>query len=1190
MPSWLPLVGKCAGAGLLAAVAALGLLYVRLMLGPMALNFLARPIEAAIAEELAGSQVRVEGVALGLNDRGLLQFELRNVRVTDENGETIVAAPSVAVSISRRALLGGRVAVESLDLMSARLVLFYADDGSLALKFSSGATAAGEPDVSPPRTGGPAVSTPGTSAAEPSSTTEVGGTLRRIDIVKVLSEASARARRQENASAYLREVGLRSATVVIDNGRRTTVWQVPELDIDLDHRRTRSSIAGRARIESQDGSWELAFRSNESVRNKAFKVAVSLQGLVPRALAMTFPQLLALEGLDLPVSIEAQLDLSNSGEIIAGTMSIDAAGGNLALPGPKAAPMRIGGGHIELTYDGATTSFQIAPSELTWNEGRVQLAGAIVHTAEGSDGPRWRFDIKATEGWVTADARSPMRLPVDQLSATGFLAPQHGRIVLDEFVVRAGGAEVTARGEVSDIGGAIQARLDGKIGAMSVGLFKTLWPSWLAPQARAWASERLLRGEVHGGTFKIVRGSAQSRGDWTPVTDPDRMTLALEGSNLELAVMDGWPALQIPRALLSVEGASVEISVPEAIQSAADGRKLSLKGTFAVDLGQALPREGRLAVKGQAPLSLVIDMVAHEAPSVLQNLGFPLAGSEGTVDGNVVINVPLKPQPELHEATVEGRLRVVDAKIPQALGGKQDVQGINLTVDIAPAAFEAKGKFLLGNVPAMLVWQHVYGAAPEKQPPLRISGVLYDAERTELGLDLNDLVHGETSVEITVMQDAKGEPQVHLRADLANAELTIEALGWRKPVGKRAVFDLDFAKGTAYPVEMRNVRLDGENVAVAGWMGAGDDFHIKEYRFPQFSLDVVSNFEARGKLRSDNVWDVTAKGPTFDGRDLFKSFFFVAPEKLEKDKPGLDLRAEFDTVLGFFETSIRGVRVTYQKRGPKPNQLDARGTFAGGKQLEAVVRPDPGRPRILTARSNDAGQVFKLVGFLPHAVGGDMNLEVNLDGKGPVERTGTLSASHFYLLGDVISVDGPAGQGPGARKRNVVREKIEFDTLRAPFSVGSGQFVLQDARIDGPLISATMSGRVDFRTRKVHVVGTFTPLAALNKMLSPVPLLGDIVTGPNREGVFAWNYALQGGIENPQIVVNPMSGVAPGFTREFFPVLPEEPATLPRKGARGGDSGARASSSPVSRPGGSDTVTASPSDVGDGWISDALKK
>jgi hypothetical protein len=671
------------------------------------------------------------------------------------------------------------------------------------------------------------------------------------------------------------------------------------------------------------------------------------------------------------------------------------------------------------------------------------------------------------------------------------------------------------------------------------------------------------------------------------VADEDRLSFVLEGSNLELNVLDAWPALQAPRALLRIEGAEVELSVPEATLTAADGRKFALRGTFSVDLSQPTPRHGQLALKGQGPLSLAIDMIQREAPHALQNSGVALTGSEGLVDGNVTVTIPLAPGVRMGDVTLDGRVRISDAKVPQAVG-KHDVQGINLAVELASGAFEAKGKFLVGNVPATLSWQHVYGASPEKQPPLRIAATLYEAERAELGLDINDLVRGEVGVEVGVAQDTKGEPHVHLRADLANAELVLEGLGWRKPVGRRAVFEFDVAKGTGYPVELRNVRLDGENIAIAGWMGLGQDLHVREYRFPQFSLDVVSNFSAHGKLRPDFVWEVTAKGPTYDGRDLFKSFFFVPTERPDRERPGLDLRAEFETVIGFFETSARGVRLTMQKRANKLVQLDMRASLAGGKQIEATVRPEPGRPRTMVARSNDAGQVFKLVGFLQHALGGDMTLEVNIDGKGLAERTGTLSATRFALLGDAVSLETAPAAGRGPSRRNVVREKIEFESLRAPFSVGAGQFVLNNASIDGPLMSATMNGRIDFRTRKVHLTGTFTPLAAVNKMFSDVPIFGDLITGPKREGVFAWNFGVQGGLENPQVIVNPLSGVAPGAFREVFPILPDEPSAQPRKSGGRGESGARASSSPAVRPGG-DSGFPTPPDLGDGWVSESPK-
>jgi len=279
---WLPLAGKCVGALAFIAIAALGLLYIRLVFGPLTLSLLAGPIESAIADELAGPRVKIESVALSLNDRGLIQFELQNVRVSDEGGEVLVAAPSVAVSLSKTALLRGHIAVESLDLTSARLVLFYADDGSLSLKFSSGTTAM-VPGMTKPSSGVAHGLPPGSPPSAGAALDVDAPLLGRIDIVKVLAEASARARRRDTAGAYLREVGLRSATVVIDNGRSKTIWHVPELDVDLNHRRTRSSIAGRAKIETPDGAWELTFRSYEHASEKALKLALAVDGLVPRS-------------------------------------------------------------------------------------------------------------------------------------------------------------------------------------------------------------------------------------------------------------------------------------------------------------------------------------------------------------------------------------------------------------------------------------------------------------------------------------------------------------------------------------------------------------------------------------------------------------------------------------------------------------------------------------------------------------------------------------------------------------------------------------------------------------------------------------------------------------------------------------------------------------------------------------------
>lgn len=131
------LLAKVVMSAFFALIVVAGLTYVRLMHSPVALNFLAPTFASGIAEEFSDTGVSIESVSLRLNENGLLQFELGNVHITDASGEPLIMAPSAAVSLSRRAMLRGRLAIESLDLVSARLTLFYSEEGTLSLKFSS---------------------------------------------------------------------------------------------------------------------------------------------------------------------------------------------------------------------------------------------------------------------------------------------------------------------------------------------------------------------------------------------------------------------------------------------------------------------------------------------------------------------------------------------------------------------------------------------------------------------------------------------------------------------------------------------------------------------------------------------------------------------------------------------------------------------------------------------------------------------------------------------------------------------------------------------------------------------------------------------------------------------------------------------------------------------------------------------
>ena len=259
-------------------------------------------------------------------------------------------------------------------------------------------------------------------------------------------------------------------------------------------------------------------------------------------------------------------------------------------------------------------------------------------------------------------------------------------------------------------------------------------------------------------------------------------------------------------------------------------------------------------------------------------------------------------------------------------------------------------------------------------------------------------------------------------------------------------------------------------------------------------------------------------------------------------------------------------------RADKLSSLDAKGTLDGGAPLAAVLDTQSG-PRRLLVDSPDSGQVMRLMDFYPNVQGGRLRLEVNLDGKGPAEKTGVLWIDDFKVLGDPIvsEVVGSADQGRPAisGKRKVSREVFEFDSMRAPFSVGYGQFVLEESYLKGPVLGANLRGKVDFKTRKINLGGTYIPLQGLNGAFGGIPLLGQILSGAHGEGIFGITFAVQGPLSEPQVLVNPLSLVAPGIFRDVFQMTTANPQVQVRDDrapAKPAEQRVRASSEPGATP------------------------
>ena len=129
-----------------------------------------------------------------------------------------------------------------------------------------------------------------------------------------------------------------------------TSWQVPDFSIDLDHHDRRSVLIGQANIASAKGDWQLEFRTAQQTKRQSLAITALIQNLVPSGIAGNFSSLGVLKALDMVVNGETTIELSNSGEFLAGEAKFDLEAGQITPPWDPDSPLRIDRGQLIVRY------------------------------------------------------------------------------------------------------------------------------------------------------------------------------------------------------------------------------------------------------------------------------------------------------------------------------------------------------------------------------------------------------------------------------------------------------------------------------------------------------------------------------------------------------------------------------------------------------------------------------------------------------------------------------------------------------------------------------------------------------------------------------------------------------------------------------------------------------------------------
>jgi hypothetical protein len=108
-------------------------------------------------------------------------------------------------------------------------------------------------------------------------------------------------------------------------------------------------------------------------------------------------------------------------------------------------------------------------------------------------------------------------------------------------------------------------------------------------------------------------------------------------------------------------------------------------------------------------------------------------------------------------------------------------------------------------------------------------------------------------------------------------------------------------------------------------------------------------------------------------------------------------------------------------------------------------------------------------------------------------------------------------------------EGIRFSNMEMKFSNKKGLMTIDELYAIGPAISILMEGYIESK-KLISLRGTLVPATTINKKISSIPLLGEILVGKKvGEGVFGVSFKIKGAPKNLKTTVNPVKTLTPRF-------------------------------------------------------------
>ena len=856
---------------------------------------------------------------------------------------------------------------------------------------------------------------------------------------------------------------------------------------------------------------------------------------------VTFEDAATLQTLEIPwVDVTARRTGVGGAFTIAAALDRDQGAGTLQVKGE----FQRGTGQWSVAV--AATALRLAPfSRLSRSlevlsvpdfpvTGGLHFAGGLQSGLQAVD-----VDLKGGEGRVRLLAPVGLQYPLSSFAVKAAVDLERKQVrVSDLKLALQDGSKLGANLQGDGIGGGpVALAVDAVYDHIAFDALKTLWPETVAPNPREWIVANLSKGLVRDGTITLAA-------TWNPEKPDDLDVQKLAGkfkaSGLSVnyispmpQVHDGWGHASFDQKAFRVDIEGGQVAGLKVVGGTAVFTGLDQADQFAA-----------IEVTASGALNAALRLIDQKPLGYATIMGIDPAVVGGDAVARLSLNFPLLKDLRLDDIGIKVHADIDGARLPKVFAGLDLTQG-KLGLELDAKGMDVTGPIQLGGIPAGLEWRENFTTKIPFRSRYVIRAPSVEVRQLPLlGLDTPPFVtpwmEGAAAATVTVLMNGQGKADIDVAADLTPAKMTLPGLDWRKEVkttgGAKVRIQVDGNRIVSVPlfdVVAGDLKTDGS-------VGFGSDGHAKRVDFKHLTYGRTA-MQGAIDIGLGGALSLTMSGASFDATPIVAPDTDPSiPKTTAKDMQPIRVSAQFKKVWLSRPGAIADMTATLARdQGDWRTVAVKAKVGAEAKDFQFDIAPLGAKRRKLHLVSGDAGATMVAFDAYNDLVGGTMDIEGQFDDDKPGQplagtiHVGDYNVVHTPALARLLTVASLTGVVDVLKG-----EGISFSTLDAPFTLDDGVLKVKDARASGPALGLTANGEIDMDRNRLKLDGTLVPFYAINSVLGGVPVLGWLLNGGEKGGgLVAFNFSMKGSTDDPEVSLNPLSALTPGFLRHLFDIF-----------------------------------------------------